>query len=163
MVLSAEKETWPLLFSSASSLTSAETRSLSLSKGPRSFVRNELRIWKPTLNGIYCLTSLKHKRRNNVWIVNMYLKNLRLRFRLVKICNKKLCSPPQERTVAHASGSERSVFLSWLIFCFFCLPCLFFCLFHEIPCHSVANMYSASAFLPLRGLSVFAVKMLCFF
>ena len=83
-----------------------ETRSLSLSKGPHSFVRNELRIWKPTLNGISCLTSLMRKRRNNVWIVNMYLKNLCLRFRLVKICNKKLCSPPQERTVAYASGSE---------------------------------------------------------
>jgi hypothetical protein len=32
----------------------------------RSFVRNERRIWKPTLNGISCLTSLKRKRRNNV-------------------------------------------------------------------------------------------------
>ena len=34
--------------------------------GPRSFVRNELRMCKPTLNDISCLTSLKRKRRNNV-------------------------------------------------------------------------------------------------
>ena len=78
-------------------------------------------MWKPTLYGISCLTSLKRKRRNNVWIVNMYLKNLRLRFRLVKICNKKLCSLAQERTVAHASDSERCVFLPWL--CFSLFPC----------------------------------------
>ena len=32
----------------------------------RSFVHNERRIWKPTLNGISYLTSLKRKRRNNV-------------------------------------------------------------------------------------------------
>ena len=101
-----------LTASSTSSLTVAkEPRSLSLSKGPGSFVRNERRIWKPTLNGISCLTSLKCKRRNNVLIVNMYLKNLCLRFKLVKICNKKLCAPPQERTVAHASGSERIVLI----------------------------------------------------
>ena len=86
-------------------------RALSLPKGPGSFVRNERRIWKPTLNGISSLTSLKCKRRNNVLIVNMYLKNLCLRFKLVKICNKKLCAPPQERTVAHASGSERIVLI----------------------------------------------------
>jgi hypothetical protein len=43
-----------------------EPRSLSLSKGARSFVHNERRIWKPTLYGISCLTSLKRKRRNNV-------------------------------------------------------------------------------------------------
>ena len=108
-------------------------RSLSLPKGPRSFVRNELRIWKPILNGISFLISLKRKRRNNVGIVNRHLKNLCLRFKLVKICDKKLCSPPQERTVAYASGSENpsSPFqllfrvLPWQI----CLLLLPFCLF----------------------------------
>ena len=119
-------------------------RSLSLPKGPGSFVRNERRIWKPTLNGISCLTSLKCKRRNNVLIVNMYLKNLCLRFKLVKICNKKLCAPPQERTVAHASGSERIVLIP-------CFPVLIrgyssasaYSSFRVFPCSSVAN---ASAF-----------------
>jgi len=28
--------------------------------------RNEQRMWKTTINGISCLTSLKRKRRNNV-------------------------------------------------------------------------------------------------
>ena len=95
------------------------SETLRQAQGP--FSQRTNTMWKPTLNGISCLTSLKRKRRNNVWIVNMYLKNLCLRFRLVKICNKKLCSPPQERTVAHASGSERCVF--W---------------FRVFPCHSVA-------------------------
>jgi hypothetical protein len=73
-------------------------------------------------------------------------------------------------TVAHASGSEGSVLIPYLIFCF-CLfpcnsvamlvllllsfPCLFFCLFRVFPCNSVANA-SASSCSSFRG------KCLCF-
>ena len=121
--------------SSAGSLTvPKEPRSLSLSKGARYFVHNERRMWKTTINGISCLTSLKRKRRNNVWMVNEHLKNLRLRFRLVKICNKKLCSLAQERTVAHASDSERCVFLPWLLLLLI-LPSVSMLL--SFPCFSV--------------------------
>ena len=93
-----------------------------------------------SLNGISCLTSLKRKRRNNVWIVNMYLKNLRLRFRLVKICNKKLL-------FASARKNRRLRIRLWFIvlpsvsnFCLFFLPCLCFCFF---PCFSVFVRVSA--------------------
>jgi hypothetical protein len=41
-------------------------------------------------------------------MVNGHLKNLRLRFWLVKICNKSLCAPAQGyKTVAHTSGYEK--------------------------------------------------------
>jgi len=59
-------------------------------------------------------------------------------FRLVKICNKKLCSPPQERTVAYASGSERCVL---------------------IPCNSVANS-SASASASASSVSLLLLLLL---
>jgi hypothetical protein len=62
----------------------------------------------PTLNGI----SLPHKpevqAKELCAKVNGHLKNLRLRFWLVKICNKSLCAPAQGcKTVADAPGSER--------------------------------------------------------
>ena len=83
----------------------------------------------------------------------MYLKNLCLRFRLVKICNKKLCSPPQERTVAHASGSESSVLFPWLM-----LPLGLHSvsLLLSFPCNSVANASACSFFR--ASASVFSVK-----
>ena len=92
----------------------------------------------------------------------MYLKNLRLHFRLVKICNKKLCSPPQERTVAHASGSEcsvlfpcNSVLIRGKCLCLFLFPWLL-----SFPCNSVLirGKSSASACSSFRvTASVFSV------
>jgi hypothetical protein len=46
-------------------------------------------------------------------MVNGHLKNPRLRFWLVKICNKSLCAPAQGcKTVAHASGSDKHALLT---------------------------------------------------
>jgi hypothetical protein len=88
--------------SSAGSLTvPKEPRSLSLSKGARYFVHNERRMWKTTINGISCLTSLKRKQRFFKYMFTIHTLFLRLRFRLVKICNKKLCLPRALATFAH--------------------------------------------------------------
>jgi len=58
--------------------------------------------------------------------------------------------------------------LKCFFFCFYLFPCLCFCFFREIPCHSVANASAFSHIIPwlmlllLCVLGVFAVKILCF-
>ena len=156
--------------SSAGSLTvPKEPRSLSLSKGARYFVHNERRMWKTTINGISCLTSLKRKQRFFKYMFTIHTLFLRLRFRLVKICNKKLCSPRALVTFAHLQsfpwacrrGLSQTVYLYrrlrirlWMM-CFVSVSKIFFLFFSvslllSFPWNSVFVRGYVSAFLPNR-------------